>query len=375
MTRGDRLSALFVTRKWPPAVGGMETYSRELTRHLQDRLGLDVLFLPGRPDGSPPRQSALAWFLLRAALHLRRGASHWDVVHFGDPLLVPLARLHARWAPDRARVLTVYGLDLVYGRRPGPAPWLYRRFVRDVSTWSDVIDRTLAISRNTARLALEAGLDRVDVVPLGVRPAPLLPSPQGEAGGAAIVLTVGRVVRRKGALWLASEVLPRIPDEVELHVIGTAWDAAELQGLREQRRTIYLGYGSPEALEEAYGRCRCVVVPNIPTPGGLDVEGFGLTAVEAAVRGVPTLVADLEGLRDAVIDGVTGFLVPSGDADAWTRKLREVLGWDSRTRRSFARRCRTAALEHFSWVRVVDATLEVYEKALHRAAGRASIET
>ena len=50
---------LYVSRKWPPAVGGMETYSKEITTELGSRVPLQVIALPGRPDGKPPAVPAV----------------------------------------------------------------------------------------------------------------------------------------------------------------------------------------------------------------------------------------------------------------------------------------------------------------------------
>jgi glycosyltransferase involved in cell wall biosynthesis len=60
-----------------------------------------------------------------------------------------------------------------------------------------------------------------------------------------------------------------------------------------------------------------VVMPNIATPDVVDVEGFGLAAVEAAALGGRLLASSIDGITDAVADGVTGTLVPPGDAASW----------------------------------------------------------
>ena len=45
---------LFITRKWPPAVGGMETYAKRISEELSELTDLTTLSLPGRSDGRPP---------------------------------------------------------------------------------------------------------------------------------------------------------------------------------------------------------------------------------------------------------------------------------------------------------------------------------
>jgi glycosyltransferase involved in cell wall biosynthesis len=54
-------------------------------------------------------------------------------------------------------------------------------------------------------------------------------------------------------------------------------------------------------------------------------EGWGLTVVEANACGVPVVGSDVPGLRDSIQDGVTGFLVPYGDADAFAKRTVDLL--------------------------------------------------
>src|SRR3546814_6236030 len=52
------ISILYLTRKWPPAVGGMETYSGKLTQALARcaDIPVSVIALPGRRNGQPPTE-------------------------------------------------------------------------------------------------------------------------------------------------------------------------------------------------------------------------------------------------------------------------------------------------------------------------------
>ena len=47
-------AVLFITRKWPPAVGGMETYSHRLSGELAKHVPVQTVALPGAPSGLPP---------------------------------------------------------------------------------------------------------------------------------------------------------------------------------------------------------------------------------------------------------------------------------------------------------------------------------
>jgi glycosyltransferase involved in cell wall biosynthesis len=85
-------------------------------------------------------------------------------------------------------------------------------------------------------------------------------------------------------------------------------------------------------------------------------EGWGITNLEAAACGTPTIASDSPGLRDSVVDGETGFLVPHGDLDALTERIRQLLEGPV-LRARLGEQARNFA-EKFSWDRAADLTEE-----------------
>jgi glycosyltransferase involved in cell wall biosynthesis len=77
-------------------------------------------------------------------------------------------------------------------------------------------------------------------------------------------------------------------------------------------------------------------------------EGWGLCVLEAAALGVPTVAYDVDGLRDAVREGETGWLVRDGEqlADVVDQALKELS--DHARRQAFAAACRRWAAQ-FDW--------------------------
>ena len=67
-------------------------------------------------------------------------------------------------------------------------------------------------------------------------------------------------------------------------------------------------------------------MPNISVPG--DVEGFGIVAIEAAACGTPVVASDIQGIRDAVIDGETGFLLEERNVAAFVGAIRKGAAFD-----------------------------------------------
>ena len=65
-----KLRVLFLTRKWAPAIGGMEVYSMELSEELSNSVNLTVRALSGNKDGSPPGIARLIYFLFSSLFFL-----------------------------------------------------------------------------------------------------------------------------------------------------------------------------------------------------------------------------------------------------------------------------------------------------------------
>ncbi|HEX7119641.1 MAG TPA: glycosyltransferase family 4 protein [Longimicrobiales bacterium] len=99
-------------------------------------------------------------------------------------------------------------------------------------------------------------------------------------------------------------------------------------------------------------------------------EGWGITNLEAAACGTPTVASDSPGLRDSVVDGETGFLVPHGDVAALADALDRVLS--SGALRDRLGRGARAFAERFSWDRAAEATERHLERVLDawRRGGR-----
>lgn len=310
---------LFVTRKFPPSVGGMETLAAEVWAALRTTPGSSLLAHGGA-------NRALPWWLPMAIVRTgwRLVTRRVDLVVAGDAVtfaaLWPVARLLRR-----PIVVTVMGLDLIY-----PSRW-YRAILRLLLPRAT---RVLAISSATAAAAEAIGVpaDRLAVLRIGLRPsrdgaAHRAAAPRSGTDDRPVLATVGRLVPRKGHAWFIANVLPRLRAHPVYVVVGDGPErdaitvAAEQHGVAADVQV--LGRVDDAQRWKVLAGADAFVQPNIRVPG--DMEGFGLVTLEAAHYDVPVFAADLEGLRDAVDDGITGTLVRSGDAEAWITTLDAAL--------------------------------------------------
>jgi len=221
----------------------------------------------------------------------------------------------------------------------------------------------IAISNATAQLCHEVGFERIRVIPLGVDSDRSTAVAQGdETVMAPYVLYVGRLVKRKGAAWFADQVLPRLAPDIKFVVVGAAWDKDEHAALIANARVEYLGVVSTEKMRGLRKNAIAVVMPNVPT-NGKDIEGFGLTALEAAADGGVLVASGIEGITDAVIDGQTGFLLRAQDPQAWADKIQGIREWTHDRRVAFVRAAQVLIRERYSWQRVARDTFAFYHES------------
>lgn len=142
----------------------METYSVELAAALERDFDVTRLVLPGRVDGRPPNLMSYGLFLLRAMLYCLFLGRRFSHLVLGDLILFPAAILCRFVRKDQQRVVVVYGLDLVYGRRQGFLSKCYALYLSGFRACQGLFVRVVAISRYTAQLGKDSGLRYVAVV-------------------------------------------------------------------------------------------------------------------------------------------------------------------------------------------------------------------
>ncbi len=330
----------------------METYSLRLAERLPSYGDVQVSALPGNADGSMPGPLALIRFGLVNMVKTLFSTRPADVTHVADMASWPLALAARIRRPGAKRALSAHGTDVAYALRGGLKGSAYGIWLRMGALLLGRIS-VIANSSATAETASRFGFRDIEVVPLATDLRP----PRAVSANRDIFFS-GRLVPRKGCAWFIRNVLPHLPEDVRLTVAGTKWDADEVSAL-DHPRVDFLGHLPFEQLPGRYANAACVIVPNIDVPAR-EFEGFGLVAVEAAASGGVTLAADHSGLKEAVIDGETGFKLPPGDAQAWIAKITEVLNWTPVERRTFSEASAQKAAAVFDWDRVAADTFKAY---------------
>jgi glycosyltransferase involved in cell wall biosynthesis len=219
-----------------------------------------------------------------------------------------------------------------------------------------------AISESTGDDLVARGVprERVRVIHPGVDSVRFIPDPSARAV-APRFLYVGRLKRYKG-IGLAVRALAlarrRRPD-LSLDIAGSGDHLEDLRRLCAElgvsEAVTFHGFVSES---EKIALLRGAWANVFPSPK----EGWGITVVEAAACGTPSLASDSPGLRDSVRDGETGYLVPHGDVDVLAARMLELAGnLPLVTRLGAAARC---FAERHSWERTTADTLRHLEDTI-----------
>ena len=355
-----RRRVLFLSRSFPPVVGGMETHNAALARHLPQHFDTIAVV-------NPMGRKGLGRYLCRAVWAVLINARKVDAILLGDGVLSVLAPLVRLLAPRVTVVCVLHGLDVTY---PNP---IYQRL------WPGFFQRhmtqLIAVSRATAAAAIERGVpaERLHVIGNGIDLPEHLPSRDQAAlcrqlglslNGRQVLLLLGRLVRRKGAEWFVREVMPELRGTYLLVIAGDGPERARIEhaiahaGL--EGSVSLLGKVDEDTKLKLLVSADLLVQPNIPVAG--DMEGFGLTVLEAAAAGLPVAASRLEGLEDALNEGETGWLVAPGNALAWKELLMQ-LAHTPEVRAARAQHARERVRESGTWESVVALYAEVINAA------------
>lgn len=345
-----------------PQGGGAETHLHEIFGRLAARGHPITLLASGWPGCAPTaeldgievhRTGGRYTFSVAAPLYFRRHLADrpWDVV-VEDLNKVPLFTPWWTGAPVALIVHHLFGATAFQeaGIPVAAATWLLERPVPRV--FADT--PTVAVSRSTREDLATRGMDpdHIEVIPNGLNLAALGPGKDGARFAEPTVLYLGRLKRYKGVdlVIRAVAALHRSGFPVRLLVGGKGDHGPALQALTAElgaeEAVRFLGFVSEEEKKELFQRSWVHVLAS-------PKEGWGIANMEAAACGTPTVASDAPGLRESVVDGETGLLVPHGDVPALAEGLRRILA-DPSLRDRLGRQARTFA-EGFSWEASADA--------------------
>ncbi|WP_018655616.1 glycosyltransferase family 4 protein [Actinomadura flavalba] len=329
---------LIVTNDFPPRRGGIETFVYECARRFPSD---DVVVYTSRGEGDERFDARLPFRVVRdpsrvllptptVAARARALITSYDCDRVWFGAAAPLGLLAGRLGLPA--VATAHGHEDWWARLPGTRAML-RRIGARVTTVTYLSERsrrriTPAFRCSTARLVpgVDVTMFRPDVDGDAVRRAHGL-------GRRPVVLSVSRLVARKGhdRLIRAMPAVRRAVPGAMLLIVGGGPQGFWLRGLAgavAPGMVVFAGPVDHADLPPYYAAADAFAMPSRDRLLGLETEGLGIVALEAAAAGLPVLAGTSGGAPDTVEDGITGLLAGPDDdlAPPLVRLLTDTTG-------------------------------------------------
>ncbi len=390
--------------------GGMNVYVREVTRFLgmrgvhvdvftrsQDEhvphvlhdlgFGNRVVHLPAGAETWLPKRQLVDYIpqfaegILRFA---REKGIHYDLIHANYWMSgIAAETLKAEWGVPVVTMFHTLGLmKNRIARSPDEMEGEYR--IEGERRALRISDRVLAATlaeKAQLQFLYQADESKIRIVPPGVDVARFYPIPREEACEAIgippqdrMLLFVGRIEPLKGLDTLMRAIAILRECGVQCHVphylavVGgdpaasgekLSDEMARLQALRRELHledlVLFLGKRAQDTLPYYYSAADVLVMPS-------HYESFGMVALEAMACGTPVVASQVGGLAFLVQDGLTGYVVPDGDPQALSDRLRLLL-MDGELRQRMGLQA-AAYARQYAWENIVERLLGVYSELL-----------
>lgn len=367
------MKILYITRKFPPSIGGMQRQSYEFYHALRKKE--QVYLIAWRHS-----QKFLPLFLLIAFL---KGLCYlWkykiDLIQVGDLALVPLGFLFKLLSGNKVFSMS-HGKDTYFNNT------LYQYFM---IKFAKKLDGIMCVSNFLRRSLLSKGLnpERVFVINNGINPfdyigiydRKIIKADIGfkyniDLSNKEVILSVSRLVKKKGISKFVKNIFLNIVESVPnvvLLLVGkdtgkeTKKEKADIINFEKvnnlKKRTFFLGnIKNRELLRQIYSISDMLIMPNIAIEG--DSEGFGIVALEASMNKVPVVAFDVDGVSDAVKNGENGLLIKEGDNEGFAEAVKGLFENEKR-RTELGARARKFVQQNYDWDILIDKYIEVLKK-------------
>lgn len=363
-----RLPSVCIVGPLPPPSGGMANQCEQLLR-LLGRDGVEVELVRNNAPYSPAWVAGVpvlraGFRLLPYLLRLWRAAGRVEVMHI-------LANSGWGWhlfAAPAAWIGRARGAGVIINYRGGNAERFFSRAPRHVLATLAAADARVTPSAFLQRVFARHGLDALivpNIVDLS-RFRPALRAPFGDAPHLVVTRNLEPIYDIPTAIRAFALVRQGFAG-ARLTVAGSGPELERLRAVTSQLGlqdcVTFCGRVDNAEIPALYASADCMLNPST-------VDNMPISILEAFASGVPVVSTDAGGIPDMVDHGVSGLLVPIGDADGMGRAALRVLE-DARLAGAM-REAGLAAAAAYAWPAVREQWLRIYRSVARAGPGQMS---
>lgn len=320
----EEKSLLFITKNYPPAIGGMENYCRDFVNFLKKSWNKVNLIANGKG------KNYLLIFWIRALFQWLWYSFKSDAIRIGDGSISFFGWFFSivTWKPW---YVTIHALDITWNKSlyQKIIPWFVRR-----------ANGVVAVSTYTKEECIKRGVleERITVIPNGIdsKRMPEIKTNKKTLlkkhwitekmyGWKKVLFSIWRHIERKGIHWFLEEVVPNLWDEY-IYCIAWSWPYTamykEIIASKWFKNVYLIGRISDEDKFSFYEHSDRFVMPNIKVEW--DAEWFGIVCIEAGWYWCSVVASNLEWISDAIIDDRTWCLVKWNSSKKWINTIERI---------------------------------------------------
>lgn len=341
---------LLISSEFPPGPGGIGTHAYQLSKQFI-RIGAQVLVVTNQDY---EEQDQIIKFNNEQSFSIVQVKNRPLLLIKAFEWIKELWRWTAFWSPDiilstgtrsswvtaiLAKIHRVPWLAVGHGSEFGGMLNIAKRLTRWAFNQADAV---VCVSQYTRKVMHKFGVapKKEKVITNGADDENFFPDKTGSSKSILkefgldvdnfVLLTVGNVSERKGqevVIRALKKILYRHPGTHYL-LAGLPTEKAKMDQLSAdlglQDHVHILGKIDTDTLLRLYQACDLFVMTSRRLFDG-DVEGFGISVIEAAMCGKPAVVSRESGLAEAVVDGITGLYVPENNPDKTAEVINHLL--------------------------------------------------
>lgn len=353
------MKILLATIDYWPAYGGVSAYYGNLISHWPEAEQIEVLDNNQKALVDDAR-SFVKWWPAVKSLRQKLKSKEFDHLLVGQILPLGTVALWLRKFYKFDYSVVLHGMDFAYALKVPHKKKLARKILNGAK---NIICSNSYLAQEVAKFVGKEVAERIYVVNPGIEPQDVKPRNEARItelkkqyglGGKFVMLTLARLVRRKGVdqVILAMSRLHEQWPNLRYIVAGSGPDEEYLKNYARGAGNYFSGHikfisaPSDEDKWQWFHLCDCFAMPARNDNG--DYEGFGIVYLEANLCGKPVIAGRSGGVGDAVIDGENGFLVEPTDSAAIAQAILTLMD-NEKTKEKLGEQGKVRASTKFLW--------------------------
>lgn len=353
------MTILFITRRFPPSVGGIQNFSHNLYQSLTKRNEVKLIALKNDSKWH------LVWFwpyaFFRSSFYIL--FKKMDCVYFSDGVICSLA-FFLRLFTKLPFFTTIYGLELTYGNKI---------IVFFITLGVRSCQKIFTISK------ISAGIIGNEIPDFQSRIVTIYPGVEVEKFNNdqilkvkdkfekkykikfcenKILLSIGRLIKRKGIADFIEKGFDLIQGETVYLIAGNGPEIQKISHCAKGKSIIMLGKISEKEKYMLLENSDVFLMPNVKVEN--DVEGFGIAPLEAMSLGVPVVAFAIDALPESI--NQKEMLAPKNDYRLFSQKINYFLNLNEVQKNDLSEKIANYVKYNFSWGKVAEQYVECFSK-------------